>query len=329
MAPADTSVFTNRQNFGDLLRLQEEFARRQSDAAFARQAKQQELDIKQQMLQSGLLGGGLPAAIQIANEVQRRVSEGDVEGANLILQSAKVFDKGINPYGSPIQPQQPMAAGGGGQANTSPMISPGVIPGYGEAVGSIEATKRGMGRMAESNVDLAMKPQIQAAEEKAKLKSKTQTERELAFPQQQAKSEEMLSLLESIRNDPGLSAVVGAPNPLKGGFGAFNIPGTSAANFQAKLDQLGGKQFLEAFESLKGGGQITEVEGQKATNAIARMQKTQSEEAFLQSLDELKSVVMNAAERNRMQAGSGMMQQSAPMQPSKVRRFNPATGRIE
>lgn len=40
-------------------------------------------------------GQNLPAALQLANEYQKRIATGDVDGANLIAQFAKTTDKGI------------------------------------------------------------------------------------------------------------------------------------------------------------------------------------------------------------------------------------------
>lgn len=69
------------------------------------------------------------------------------------------------------------------------------------------------------------------------------------------------------------------------------IPGTDAKNFGVLADQLQGRAFLQAFETLKGGGQITEVEGRKATEAIARLNRAQSDDEFVASLKDLRSVV--------------------------------------
>lgn len=69
------------------------------------------------------------------------------------------------------------------------------------------------------------------------------------------------------------------------------IPGTDAKNFGVVVDQLKGRAFLQAFESLKGGGQITEVEGRKATEAIARLSTAQSDDEFVTSLKDLRDVV--------------------------------------
>lgn len=132
----------------------------------------------------------------------------------------------------------------------------------------------------------------------------------------EAQSQQMLDLLGQIESHPGLSAVVGMPNPAYGGFGPLgNLPGTPAADFQAKLSQLGGKQFLEAFESLKGGGQITQIEGEKATNAIAAMQTSQSEEQFIKSLNEFKQIVSGALDRARAKASQPIYDYGQNMPP--------------
>lgn len=75
------------------------------------------------------------------------------------------------------------------------------------------------------------------------------------------------------------------------------VPGTDSANFQAVLSQINGTAFLQAFETLKGGGQITEVEGKKATEAIARLNRSQSDDEFKQSLLDLRSVMEKGYER--------------------------------
>ena len=42
------------------------------------------------------------------------------------------------------------------------------------------------------------------------------------------------------------------------------IPGSDHTRFGARVAQLEGQAFLQAFESLKGAGQISEIEGEKA-----------------------------------------------------------------
>jgi hypothetical protein len=69
------------------------------------------------------------------------------------------------------------------------------------------------------------------------------------------------------------------------------IPGTDAYNFAVRAKQLEGRAFLQAYETLKGTGQVTEIEGQKATQAIARMDRAQSDTEYLQALNDFKEVV--------------------------------------
>jgi hypothetical protein len=75
-----------------------------------------------------------------------------------------------------------------------------------------------------------------------------------------------------------------------------NLPSGDAARAATFLDQIGGAAFLTAFETLKGGGQITEVEGEKATNAIARLGRAQDATAARAALQELKGVVLRGME---------------------------------
>lgn len=86
-------------------------------------------------------------------------------------------------------------------------------------------------------------------------------------------------------------------------FGLMDEPaaGTPSADFNALLGQVQGAAFLEAFESLKGGGAITQVEGNKATQAITRMNTAQSEPEFMKAAEEFRGIVRRAAQR----AGGG------------------------
>jgi len=72
-----------------------------------------------------------------------------------------------------------------------------------------------------------------------------------------------------------------------------------ATAFEALHDQIKGKTFLAAFESLKGGGQITEVEGQKAEQAMARLNLAQDEADYRNALKDLRNVIEIALKRNQ------------------------------
>ena len=74
------------------------------------------------------------------------------------------------------------------------------------------------------------------------------------------------------------------------------IPGTAARDFNAVHDQAVGAAFMQAFATLKGGGQITEKEGEKATAALTRMNLAQSEPEYIRAAREFKSEVKTVME---------------------------------
>ena len=90
---------------------------------------------------------------------------------------------------------------------------------------------------------------------------------------------------QTMADEEGLAAAVG---PLDARTPTF---GESATRFESYHNQLKGKAFLAAFESLKGGGQITEIEGQKAEQAISRLNLAMSEKDYKEALQDLREVV--------------------------------------
>lgn len=90
------------------------------------------------------------------------------------------------------------------------------------------------------------------------------------------------------------------------GIGSYlpTIPGVNS-DFRARQGQLQGQAFLQAFNTLRGGGQITEVEGEKATNAITRLQKAQTPTEFYSALRDAKGIFAQLYESARQRASRG------------------------
>jgi hypothetical protein len=150
--------------------------------------------------------------------------------------------------------------------------------------------------------------------EKEQAKADVQTKQKVAETQAMAKQElpkaietadYTIKLLDELKSHPGLKIAVGTSSILN----ADKIPGTDASDFKTRLDQLQGQQFLNAYNVLKGGGQITEVEGKKATEAMARLSTAQTEGEFLNSLNELKGVLTRAKGLAEQKAGIKNKQQ--------------------
>lgn len=144
--------------------------------------------------------------------------------------------------------------------------------------------------------------ELDASYQKDRIKKTDKTAQDL--PKLEDQANYTLTLLDQLKAHPGLSTSIGAKGLTGGMLGGWVVPGTDAADFNALLDQIQGGQFMQAYETLKGGGQITEVEGKKATAAISRMNKSQSEKGFLQAADEFKSIVQNGLDRAKKSAGA-------------------------
>ena len=105
-------------------------------------------------------------------------------------------------------------------------------------------------------------------------------------------------LLPGAKPHEGFEQAVGLGIP-----GLKFIKGSTVADFNRRLGQLEGGAFLQAFERLKGGGQITQIEGEKATQAITRMSTSQSEDEFVKAATEFRNVLQRGLERATAKGG--------------------------
>lgn len=118
---------------------------------------------------------------------------------------------------------------------------------------------------------------------------------------------------------PGLSDITGAsalarvPDGLTArAYVNAVMAGTPAADAFALHDQLKGKVFLAAYESLKGGGQITEIEGNKAEQALARMSRAQTTDAYKQAVRDFMDALRAGQAKIRAAAQLGTTPAPAP-----------------
>lgn len=101
----------------------------------------------------------------------------------------------------------------------------------------------------------------------------------------------MIATIDGILKDPALDTSTGIYSYLQA------VPGTPQYRFGTRARQLRGQAFLQAFESLKGAGQITEIEGTKATEAIGRLDTAQSPEDYRNAVQELRDLLVKGTER--------------------------------
>lgn len=148
-------------------------------------------------------------------------------------------------------------------------------------------------------------------------------ERDRALAAQQASVSAQLGVIDKALNHPGRETVTG----MSGVLNPTNyMRGTDARDFQVVNDQLQGAAFLQAFESLKGGGQITEVEGKKATDAMARLNTAQSDGEYKAALGELRGIMASAQSRLGGAPAQGGNLTSADNPPANPQRTVSRTG---
>ena len=114
------------------------------------------------------------------------------------------------------------------------------------------------------------------------------------LPQILATANDSLATIDNVLKHPGLAGATG----LSGVINPANfVPGTEEHDFALASKQLTGQAFLQAFESLKGGGQITETEGDKAQNAIAQLSRKQSTPQYRTAVRTLRDIIVRAKDR--------------------------------
>lgn len=153
---------------------------------------------------------------------------------------------------------------------------------------------------------------------------KAQGEAQNSLPQAVQSGMSMLRNIDAVIDDPYLGYVTGF------GSSHFNpwawTPGTPwSRDTMARIDQVRGQAFLQAFNSLRGGGQITEAEGRKATDALARLQDlSQTDVGYMQALNDARHEVWDVMNLARRKAG----QQPIPYVPHRtdIRRLQRIAG---
>jgi hypothetical protein len=123
-----------------------------------------------------------------------------------------------------------------------------------------------------------------------------------ALPKVITRAEEGMRLIDELigKRDTKTGQLLKGEKPhpgFQGSVGATWLPGwrfvqgSDEAGFMSRYDQIKDASFLEAFESLKGGGAITEKEGAKATSAINRMSTSTDEKEFIRAAMDLQDVI--------------------------------------
>jgi len=143
----------------------------------------------------------------------------------------------------------------------------------------------------------------------AKTIATTQAEAAANLPKAEYSADQIINTIENLANHPGTRFLYGkyALSPI--------VPGTEQAGAGSYLTQVRDQAFLQAFESIKGAGAITEKEGEKATGALTRLQDRKisyedAQKAMIEFTTQVRKGVALARRRAGQPARPG--QSSAP-----------------
>ncbi|MBX8827445.1 hypothetical protein [Ochrobactrum sp. SFR4] len=163
-------------------------------------------------------------------------------------------------------------------------------------------------------------PKNLANAEKEKVVGKAQGEAFTSLPSDLARGEQTIADIDTLLSHDGLSAIVGPADQYRPNW----TMGASGRDALTYLKKLQGGAFLQAFGMLKGGGAITEIEGAKAEAAMARMDRSLSEDDFKTALKDFRNAVSDGMQKLKQKAGGN----SAPSESAQSSSA-PQTGMIE
>lgn len=136
------------------------------------------------------------------------------------------------------------------------------------------------------------------------------------------KTQQAFDLIDQISADPALPSITGT---IQGGILAPGIPmlsgGQAGTDLNARIENLKGKVFVQAYDSIRGAGQITEQEGAAAQAAIENLNRAQSPEAFKAALATLKQTMTDLlaiAEAKAARAGGAPVSGGNDLTPEEL-----------
>jgi hypothetical protein len=240
-------------------------------------------------------------------------------------------------YGEPIGYQKLDNAAvvklnaGGGVPYFSPVSTEAGIYTYNHRTGTMELKYDKSGKPIVKATDSPVtQGNIAGAKAEQKELGEARGQAQINLPSVISNAEVSLGLIDQmvgsedkkVKPHPGMESAVGFTfRP-----GARFVHGSKEADFMALLDQVKGGAFLEAYEGLKGGGHITEIEGKQATAAKTRMTHAQSEGDFIKAAREYQAIIRKGVERARAKQSVGS---TATPKPGSTLRFDAQGNLIE
>ena len=253
-------------------------------------------------------------AVKKARGIQELMKDLDPTSSKGLYEGSKLlFDAGFTAEGSAVatkaletrKAEQAAESGKGGRGSYSTLQDvqlpdeDGVMQTYKVPFDHRLGTYNWDAKILPSPKGAPAKAAVTSAVTTAKIEAKDKATARIELPEAQGNAEYLKKALDELITHPGFKTSVGA------GFSFMTkfVPTSDAAGWQARFKQIEGKKFMKAYKDLKGGGQITEIEGVKATEAESRMKAATSEEEFISAVNDFKAEIDRAVELVERRAG--------------------------
>jgi hypothetical protein len=160
--------------------------------------------------------------------------------------------------------------------------------------------------------------------------AKKRNEAKLNLPTIDSAYNQTYNKVLELKNHTAKNAVVGMPESFFGLTSKFGIPSaTDEYDFKTRLNQLENVAFLNGYNILRGGGQISNIEGGKATGALLRAVTSTSEKDFDKALDDMLVELSSGREAAYKKAGEPLPKSNVPATTSSVSGKVSASGRLK
>ncbi|NNH46238.1 lytic murein transglycosylase [Rhizobium laguerreae] len=133
-----------------------------------------------------------------------------------------------------------------------------------------------------------------------------------SLPADLMQADQTIKNIDELLTSKGLDSIVGSVDQFRPSW----TMGADGRDALTRLKQLQGGAFLQAYGLLKGGGQITEVEGGKAQDAMARMDRSLDEPHFRAALKDFRDAVEQGVAK--MKERAKVAAPAAPTDPTVV-----------
>ena len=172
-----------------------------------------------------------------------------------------------------------------------------------------------------------MEKQANIADKQARIDEKNQKiekeqgERQMTIQKAYDSAYDGIDLIDNMISHKGREKATGWQSSLP------TVAGSDSADFEAMVDTLKSKNFMNQIQSMRGMGALSDAEGKKVSDAITSLNLNQSDESFKKALETIKSSYERLVKYSEQEASKGGMKLEKRKDNRTVVRTGTSNGR--